>query len=72
MERCKHYTLDCEQEKRTCEGCAYNKPKAKTDRTYCIKANCATKEICDRYAEHYEFEKNKMHSFIAECEEYQG
>lgn len=20
---CKHYTLDCEQEKRTCEGCAY-------------------------------------------------
>lgn len=23
MERCKHYTLDCDQEKRTCEGCAY-------------------------------------------------
>lgn len=28
MERCKHYTLDCEQEKRTCEGCAYNKKSA--------------------------------------------
>jgi hypothetical protein len=24
MERCEHYTLDCQAEKRTCEGCAYN------------------------------------------------
>lgn len=23
MERCKHYTLDCEQEKMGCKGCAY-------------------------------------------------
>ena len=23
MKRCKHYTLDCGQEERTCEGCAY-------------------------------------------------
>lgn len=28
MERCKHYTVDCEQEERTCEGCAYNKKSA--------------------------------------------
>ena len=25
MNNCEHYTLDCEQEKRTCKGCAYNK-----------------------------------------------
>lgn len=25
MNRCEHYDLDCEQEERTCEGCAYNK-----------------------------------------------
>lgn len=28
MSRCEHYTLDCEQEKMTCEGCAYNKKSA--------------------------------------------
>ena len=27
MERCEHYTLDCKQEKMTCEGCAYNKSR---------------------------------------------
>ena len=27
MDKCEHYTLDCEQEERTCEGCAYNKNK---------------------------------------------
>ena len=28
MERCKHYDLDCEEEKMGCEGCAYNKKSA--------------------------------------------
>ncbi len=28
MERCEHYTLNCEQEKMGCEGCAYNKKSA--------------------------------------------
>lgn len=28
MERCEHYTLDCEQEKMGCRGCAYNKKSA--------------------------------------------
>lgn len=28
MKRCEHYDLDCEQEERTCEGCAYNKKSA--------------------------------------------
>lgn len=28
MERCEHYTLDCEYEKMGCEGCAYNKKSA--------------------------------------------
>lgn len=28
MERCKHYTLDCGQEERTCEGCAYYEKSA--------------------------------------------
>ena len=44
MKRCEYYDLDCEQEERTCEGCAYNKPVAKTDFTYCINSECATKE----------------------------
>ena len=28
MRRCEHYTLDCEQEKMGCEGCAYFKKSA--------------------------------------------
>lgn len=27
-EYCEHYTLDCQAEKMTCEGCAYNKKSA--------------------------------------------
>lgn len=72
MERCEHYTIECKQEKMGCEGCAYNKPIAKTDRTYCIKPDCATKEECDRHFEHYKFDKNKLYSYMAECEEYEG
>lgn len=28
MSKCKHYTLDCEEEKKGCEGCAYCKKSA--------------------------------------------
>ena len=71
-ENCKHYTLDCQAEKMGCEGCGYYKPLAKTDRAYCVKENCETKEECDRHIEHYKFDENKQYEFIAECEEYQG
>lgn len=72
MERCEHYTLNCEQEKMGCEGCAYYKPETKTDRTYCTKMNCATKEECGRHIFHHQIIDGKVYSFIAECEEYQG
>lgn len=72
MKKCEHYTLDCKEETQGCKGCAYCKPIAKTDRTYCIKANCETKEECDRHISHYQFIDGKVYSFIAECKEYQG
>lgn len=69
---CNKVDNDCREEKMGCEGCAYKKPIAKTDITYCVKCDCDTKEECDRYVGHYEFAKNKLYSFMAECEEYQG
>lgn len=33
MDRCEHYTLDCQQEKRTCEGCAYYENKERGGNT---------------------------------------
>jgi hypothetical protein len=69
---CNKVDNSCREEKMGCKGCAYCKPIAKTDRTYCIKADCATKEECSRHIEHYQFDDKKQYSFIAECEEYQG
>ena len=72
MNDCKYYTIDCKEESCGCEGCKYNKPVAMTDRSYCVNSNCATKEECDRYIDHYIFDDGKLYCFIEKCEEYQG
>ncbi len=72
MKRCKHYDFDCKKEEMTCKGCAYHRPEAKTDVTYCTKKDCATRDECSRHIDNYQFDDNKRYSFIAECEEYQG
>lgn len=70
---CKRFDLDCKCEEYGCEGCALNKkPTAKKDVAYCMNENCATKEECSRYYEHYSFDNIREHDFILKCEEYQG
>lgn len=54
-----------------CEGCAYCKPIAKTDVTYCVKDDCETRDECSRHIDNYQFDENKQYSFIVECEDYQ-
>lgn len=73
MKRCEHYTFDCKEEICGCEGCGfYEKPIAKKDVAYCMNENCATKEECDRYYEHYKYDNIREHEFFMKCEEYQG
>lgn len=71
---CNKVDNDCRDEKLTCEGCAYCKPVAKTDRAYCTNGSCETKEECDRYMGHYKFDRENFdrYCFINKCEEYQG
>lgn len=68
MRKCEHYTIDCEEEKRGCEGCSYyDKPEAKTDITYCTNKNCKSK--CCRHVDNWKFDKEKAYSFMDRCKE---
>lgn len=65
----------CQVEKMGCKGCAYyEKEIAKMDRSYCTNGKCETKDECDRYMDHYKFDRENFerYNFIDKCEEYQG